>query len=282
MAQSGEKTRRFSLSGIVSHAVVIVLLIWTVFPLYWLVITAFKPLNEFMTYPPTFWPTTWTLDNFYEGLVVQGGLPALWDSLVIASGTFALSLLLGVPAAYSIARYKTGGATLAFTILSFRFMPPIVPTVALFLIATALGILDTYFLLILVNCMAIVPFVVWIMAGFFEEIPISIEEAAQVDGASWPRLFRDHVLPLAAPGLVAVSLFAFIFTWNELLFATILTGRRVTPFTKIVPGINIGHVEPHWGAIAALGLIVIIPIIFGSWYLQKYIVRGMSYGAIRE
>ena len=274
--------KKFTLGDGVAYAVVILVLIWTIFPLYWLFITAFKPLNEFMTYPPTFWPTHWTLDNFTEALIRQKGLPALWDSLVIATGTFIVSMLVGVPAAYSIARYKTGGDNLSFTILSFRFMPPIVPVVALFMIANWLKIFDTYFLLIITNCMAIIPFVVWIMKGFFEEIPYSIEEAAQVDGASWPRLFRDHMLPLAAPGLVAVALFAFIFAWNELLFATLLTGRNITPFTKIVPGINIGHVEPHWGAIAAIGLLVIIPIVIGSWYLQKYIVRGLSYGAIRE
>ncbi len=274
--------KKFALADGVAYAVVILVLIWTIFPLYWLFITAFKPLNEFMTYPPTFWPTTWTLDNFTEALIRQRGLPALLDSLVIAAGTFMVSMLVGVPAAYSIARFKTGGDNLSFTILSFRFMPPIVPVVALFMIANWLGIFDTYFLLIIVNCMAIIPFVIWIMKGFFEEIPYSIEEAAQVDGASWPRLFKDHMLPLAAPGLVAVALFAFIFAWNELLFATLLTGRTITPFTKIVPGINIGHVEPHWGAIAAIGLLVIIPIVVGAWYLQKYIVRGLSYGAIRE
>jgi multiple sugar transport system permease protein len=191
-------------------------------------------------------------------------------------------MALGVPAAYSIARYRTGGEDLSFTILSVRFMPPIVPAVAFFLIATRVGIYDTYLLLILVNSMANIPFVVWIMKGFFEEIPYQIEEAAQVDGASWLRLFWDHVLPLAAPGLVAVSLFCFIFAWNELLFATILTGRNIQPFTKVVPGINIGHIEPHWGAIAALGLLVIIPILILCWYMQKYIVRGMTYGAIRE
>ena len=274
--------KKFTLTDGVAYAIVILVLIWTIFPLYWLFITAFKPLEEFMTYPPTFWPGRWTLDNFTEALVRQRGLPALWDSLVIAVGTFIVSMLVGVPAAYSIARYKTGGENLSFTILSFRFMPPIVPVIALFMIANWLKIFDTYFLLIITNCMAIVPFVIWIMKGFFEEIPYSIEEAAQVDGASWPRLFRDHMLPLAAPGLVAVSLFAFIFAWNELLFATLLTGRNITPFTKIVPGINIGHVEPHWGGIAAIGLLVIIPIVIGSWYLQKYIVRGLSYGAIRE
>jgi multiple sugar transport system permease protein len=215
-------------------------------------------------------------------LVRQQGLGSIKDSLIIAIGTLILSMIVGVPAAYSIARYKTGGTDLSFTILSIRFMPPIVPVVAFFLISTRLGIFDTYGLLILTNSMVNIPFVVWIMAGFFEEIPYSIEEAAQVDGASWPRLFWDHVLPLAAPGLVAVSLFCFIFAWNELLFATLLTGRTIQPFTKVVPGINIGHIEPHWGAIAAIGLLVIIPIAILAFFMQKYIVRGLTYGAIRE
>jgi multiple sugar transport system permease protein len=274
--------KKVSFSTILSYLWVVLILLWTLFPLYWLFITAFKPLEEFMTYPPTFWPTSWTLDNFTEALVRQQGLGSIKDSLIIALGTLVLSMIVGVPAAYSIARYKTGGTDLSFTILSIRFMPPIVPVVAFFLISTRLGIFDTYGLLILTNSMVNIPFVVWIMAGFFEEIPYSIEEAAQVDGASWPRLFWDHVLPLAAPGLVAVSLFCFIFAWNELLFATLLTGRTIQPFTKVVPGINIGHIEPHWGAIAAIGLLVIIPIAILAFFMQKYIVRGLTYGAIRE
>ncbi len=267
---------------ILMYAIVIAMLLWTLFPLYWLVITAFKSLDEFMSYPPTFWPSQFTLDNLVEGLVRQQGGEAIKDSAVIAFGTFILSMLVGVPAAYSIARFRTGGDDLSFTILSFRFMPPIAPAVAFFLISTRLRIFDTYLLLILVNSMANVPFVVWIMKGFFEEIPHEIEEAAQVDGASWLRVMWDNVLPLAAPGLVATSLFCIIFAWNELLFATILTGRTLTPFTKIIPGLNIGHIEPHWGAISALGLLVIIPIVALCWYLQKYVVRGMTYGAVRQ
>ncbi len=274
--------KRVNFGTVLSYTWVVLVLLWTLFPLYWLFITAFKPLEEFMTYPPTFWPGTWTLDNFVEALIRQQGLGSIKDSLVIALGTLVLSMAVGVPAAYSIARYKTGGTDLSFTILSIRFMPPIVPVVAFFLISTRLGIFDTYGLLILTNSMVNIPFVVWIMAGFFEEIPYSIEEAAQVDGASWPRLFWDHVLPLSAPGLVAVSLFCFIFAWNELLFATLLTGRTIQPFTKVVPGINIGHIEPHWGAIAAIGLLVIIPIVILAFFMQKYIVRGLTYGAIRE
>lgn len=276
------KNQQSKLSSVVVYGFIILVLIWTLFPLYWMFVTAFKPLDEFTTFPPTFWPKQWTLDNFTVALITQQGLSAIKDSIVIALGTFVVSLAVGIPAAYSIARFKTGGVDLSFTILSFRFMPPIVPAIALFIIGINLHIFDTYGFLILVDSMTIIPFVVWILKGFFEEIPYSIEEAAQVDGAGWFRLFRDNVLPLAAPGMVAVSLFAVIFAWNELVFATILTARNLHPFTKLIPGLNIGHAEPHWGAISALGLIVVIPIILLSWYLQKYIVRGMSYGALRQ
>ena len=148
--------------------------------------------------------------------------------------------------------------------------------------ANKLHIYDTHLMLILVNSMASIPFVVWIMKGFIEEIPYAIEEAAQVDGASWFQVIKDHVMPLGAPGLVAVSLFVVIYTWNEFLFATILTGRYVLPFPKAVPGLTYGVNEPHWAAVSALGMMVVIPIVLLSFYMQKYIVRGMSYGAIRE
>ena len=204
------------------------------------------------------------------------------DSAIIAAGTLIISLALGLPMAYAISRHKTGGDNLSFTVLSFRFMPPIAPAVAFYLLATRLHLFDTYPLLMMVNSMASIPFVVWIMKGFIDEIPYAIEEAAQIDGAHWFRVVHDHILPLAAPGLVAVSLFILIFTWNEFLFATLLTGRFVLPFPKAVPGMTIGVFEPNWAAISALGLMVVVPIILLSFYMQKYIVRGMTYGAIRE
>lgn len=275
--------KKVKLLDIACYAVVIIVILWTLLPLYWMIVTAFKPFIEIKSDPPTFWPTVWTLENFVEALgpEYKGGA-AIDDSLIITLGTFVLSMLVGVPAAYSIARFRTGGNDLSFFILSMRFMPPIVPVIAFYLIAGQLGILDTYFLLILVNSLAIIPFVVWIMKGFFEEIPREIEEAAQVDGASWWQLFRYQVLPLAAPGLVAVSLFCLVFAWNEYMYATILTGRDISPFTKIIPGFSKDHNQPHWGAISAMGILVTIPILLTAWYLQRYIVRGLTYGAVRE
>jgi multiple sugar transport system permease protein len=255
--------------------------LWTILPLYWMVITSVKPTSEVWQRPPTFFPQQISMDGFIEAWT-HGGARGLQHSAIIAIGTLIVSLILGLPAAYSIARFRTGGNDLPFIILSFRFMPPIAPSVAFWLVATRLKIFDTHLMLILVNSMASIPFVVWIMKGFIDEIPFAIEEAAQVDGASWWRVIRDHVLPLAAPGMVAVSLFVVIFTWNEFLFATILTGRFVLTFPKAVPGMTIGGYEPHWGAVSSLGMMVVVPIILLSFYLQRYIVRGMTYGAIRE
>jgi multiple sugar transport system permease protein len=264
-----------------AYVVVFIGALWTILPLYWMVITSVKSRDEVWSYPPTFFPQTISSSGFIEAWT-RGGAMGIRDSAIIAVGTLILALGCGLPAAYSIARHKTGGDNLSFTVLSFRFMPPIAPAVGFWVFATKLGIFDTHGMLMLVNAMASIPFVVWIMKGFIDEIPYAIEEAAQVDGASWGRIVWDHVLPLAAPGLVAVSLFVIIFTWNEFLFATLLTGRFVRPFPKAVPGLTIGVYEPDWSAVAAMGMMVVVPIILLSFYMQKYIVRGMTYGAIRE
>lgn len=266
---------------IVAYVILAFGVLWTVLPLYWMVITSIKPTSEVFQYPPNFWPHNISWEGFDEAWN-HGGSRGVRDSAIVAVGTLLISLVLGVPAAYSLARFKTGGSELPFVILSFRFMPPIAPAVGFWVFANRLSLFDTHLMLILVNSMASIPFVVWIMKGFIEEIPFAIEEAAQVDGAPWFRVIRDHVLPLAAPGLVAVSLFVVIFTWNEFLFATLLTGRFVMPFPKAVPGMTIGVFEPHWGAVMALGMMVVVPIVLLAFYMQKYIVRGMTYGAIRE
>lgn len=272
---------------ILAYGTVIFLLIFALFPIYWTLNTAFKPLDEFLTYPPTFVPSEFTLRNFDLALNQFGGKESLVDSTRVALLTFLLSMLVSIPAAYSLARYRTGGDFLAFNILSFRFLPPIIPVVALYILSTEFGkttgfkIFDTYYLLIPAMAMPIIPFVVWIMKGFFEEIPIEIEEAAQIDGASWFQLMRLIVLPLASSGIVSASLFAIVFAWNELLFVMVLTAAKIETITEQLPGIRIASTDTHWGALAAMGVIMIIPITLLSFFLQKYIIRGLTYGAVK-
>ena len=262
---------------LLAYVIVFVLLIFALFPIYWTLNTALKPLDEFLTYPPTFLPSEFTLRNFDLALNQFGGKEALGDSTAVTILTFLLSMLVSIPAAYSLARYRTGGNFLAFNILSFRFLPPIVPVVALYILSTDFGkatgfkIFDTYFLLIPAMSMPIIPFVVWIMKGFFEEIPIEIEEAAQIDGASWFQLMRLIVLPLASPGIVSASLF----------FVMVLTAAKIETITEQLPGIRIASTDTHWGALAAMGIIMIIPVTLLSFFLQKYIIRGLTYGAVK-
>jgi multiple sugar transport system permease protein len=273
--------RKFKLADLLAYTVVAGMVLVAAFPIYWAVVTAFKPLGEFQTNPPTFIPSRFTLENFDIALTTYEIGDSFTDSAIIAGGTYLLSMLVGLPAAYSLARYQPGGNGLVFNILSFRFMPPIVPLVAFYLIGAEFNWLDTYGYLILVGSLPIIPFVVLIMKGFFEEIPSEIEEAAQIDGANWVQLMTSIVLPLAAPGLVATSLFAIIFSWNELLFGVALTGRNIEPITKNIPGILIGTNEPHWGALAATALIMLLPVVLLSFFLQRYIVRGLTYGAVK-
>lgn len=265
---------------IIAYIVVLFGVLWATLPLYFMFVTSLKTQADVWQFPPSFLPRAISFDGFITAWT-HGGAKGMQDSAIVAIGTLIISIVLGLPAAYAIARFRTGGDNLSFTVLSFRFMPPIAPVVAFFLVATSLHIFDSYGILILVNSMANLPFVIWILKGFIEEIPVAIEEAAAVDGASRFRMLRDHILPLAAPGVVAVSLFCVIFTWNEFLFSNVLTSYNVETFAKVIPSMTIGVYEPYWSAVSALGVFVVVPIALLSFYLQKYIVRGLSYGAIR-
>lgn len=276
MADKRPASRRW-----IAYGVILLGVLWTLVPLYLMFITAFKSWHEMHARPLTLIPQAWTLWGFQQAWAQ--GSKGIVDSAIIAGGTVLVSLLLGVPAAYSFSRYDTGGRGFSFALLGFRFLPPIALSLAIYLIAVDLGIIDSHLLLILANSLFNLPFAAWIMKGFFDEIPYAIEEAAQMDGASWPRAMRDHVLPLVVPGLVAVALFVAVFTWNELVFATILTADDVVPFTRVVPGLWVGRkylLQPNWPAISALGILNVAAVALLGFYLQRYIVRAMSYGAI--
>lgn len=264
--------------------------LWTVLPLYWMLITAFKSWSELQANPHGFLPRAISTDGFAEAWT-NGGSQGLEDSAVIAFGTLLVSLVLGLPAAYAFSRFRTGGSGLSSLVLSFRIMPPIAFAVGSYLLAIPLHILDTYWVLILLNSMMSIPLVVWIMKAFFDEIPREIEEAARTDGASLQQIMKDILLPLAVPGLVAVSVFVLIFTWNEFVFANLLTGRSLLPFTRAVSGLlattAIGAdgafvSVPNYPAVAAMGVMMIVPIVLLSYYLQKHITRGMTYGALQS
>ena len=253
------------------------------FPLYWGVVTAFKVRIEFFRDPPTFWPLQFTWQNFIDGWRLGGG-KAVRDSAIVALSTTGLSVCIGVLAAYSIARWNTGGKGMPVTILSMRMLPPVLPAIAFYLILRRGFLLyprfDTYLVLICLYSLFNIPFVVWIMRGFFVDIPVAIEESALLAGVSRIRILWDIVLPLAKPGLVATALLCIMYSWNEFLFALFLTSQNVKTLPKLVPFL-VTEQEPMWGAINAVGLYGIIPMVIMGFFLQKYLVRGLSYGALK-
>jgi multiple sugar transport system permease protein len=264
--------------------VLFVALLFFIFPVVWMFLTSFKSESEYFSYPPVFWPKDFRLRNYFNAMAFppdgRGGLQGLRDSLVIASCTTLVSVLAGSLAAYSLSRFKTGGENFSFWILSTRMFPPVAAALPLFLIFKYVKLLDTHLSLIVANTIFNLPFVVWLLKGFFDELPVEMEEAAMLEGCTRLQVFRLISLPLVAPGLVATSLFSFIFSWNEFMFALLLTRRNVRTLTIIVPSLVGGH-EILWGEIAAIGTVAIIPGIILSLLLQRYLVRGLSLGAVK-
>ena len=202
------------------------------------------------------------------------------DTLIIAGSCTLISLGVGALAAYSLARFRIGGKNLAFWILSIRMLPPIAIVLPLFILYQSLRWLDTYQSLIITHTVMNIPFAVWILKGFFEELPSDLEDSALVDGCNRFQAFSRIALPLVAPGLVATALFCFIFSWNEFLFALILTRSHVRPLTVVITSLIGGH-EILWAEISAVGTMASIPVIVLAIFLQRYLVRGLTLGAVK-
>ena len=253
-------------------------------PLYWLLTIALKREVDQFASPPLWFGFSPTLEHFREAFVVKPFGPYLWNSVIVAGTSTLLALLLGVPAAYSLARFRWpdgSAAKLGYWILSNRFLPPIVTIVPLFLMMRAAGLLDSPIALIIVYTGFNLPFVVWMMKSFFEEIPSELEEAAQVDGDSRLGAMIRVTLPLVRPGLAATAIFCLIVAWNEFLFALVLTQTEVSMTLPIGIASQVTQYEIRWGVMSAAGAVAMLPILVVSIFLQKYLVRGLSLGAVK-
>jgi len=269
-----------TLLGVLRFALILIFLLIFLFPVYWIGIGAFKVEGEFYHYPPVFWPSQFNFANFGRAMTVFGGTQALTTSLVVAVVNTGLVIAFGVLLAYSMGRFKVGGENMSFFVLSLLFAPPVIATMPLFIIFKTLRMLDTYPVLFLSYILINMPFAVWVMKGFFEEIPQSIESAALLDGYSRLHAFWKYILPLAVPGIAVTALFVFIFSWNEFLFALIFTRSHAQTLPITLAGMTGGHQIP-WGEISALSLIAITPGILLTLFFQKYLVRGLTFGAVK-
>jgi len=266
------------------------------FPLYWTITMSFKSLDEWNPPGKVYWvPKDWTLDNYKDtfGLTSkdqsffsatsESAIPYIEHSLIAAVGGTILAMLIGVFAAYGIARFRAGGRMLPFQILQLRMFPPVAIIIPLFFMWVYLGLWNSIWGLIILYGAVTFPFVVWLMRSFFQETPREVGEAAIVDGCTQWGAFFKAVLPLAKGGLAATALFVFILCWSDFLIALVMTqnGGPVTApvFLQSLQGGSSGQ---KYGPQAALAVILILPPAVFGLSIQRYLVRGLTFGAVKR
>jgi multiple sugar transport system permease protein len=250
------------------------------FPPVVLFLTSIKTELDALSFPPK-WIFKPTLENYTEIFEFSPFTKYLLNSFIVASLNTGVVLVLGSFAAYSLARFKFKGADdIAFWILSVRMMPPVAAIIPIYIIMRNLRLLDTPWSLVITYLTFNLPFAVWMMRSFFREIPREIEESALVDGCSIFRSFRSIALPLAAPGLAATGILTFIFSWNEFLFALILTGSKAVTLPVGITG-YMKETGINWGYMTAGGALALVPVILFTILAQKHLVKGLTMGAIK-
>lgn len=266
---------RLGLRYLTAGAVTILFL----FPIYWLFIISFKTPDEIFAFPPVWWPASIQFAN-YAVLFKDGDVVVVWNSLVIAGTSTLLAMFFGTICAYGLVRFRTGGDDLAIWIISQRMMPPIVIVFPIFLLYVWLGGVDTYWGLVLLYTAFNLPYVIWMMRGYIADIPIELEESALVDGCSRWQVLMGVVFPMARAGLFATAVFTFVFAWNDFIFALVLTRTEVVTYPVQVTH-YFGGQSNFWAKIAAMSVLGTVPVFIAVATLQRYLVRGISMGAVK-
>jgi ABC-type glycerol-3-phosphate transport system permease component len=280
-AHVGARVRRIAYQLMI-YGGALLLTAYCVVPLVWMLLTSLKPPPEVITYPPAILPKEPTLRNFrllFEESLI---LTFLRNSLVAAFGSTVLSILLGTMAAYSLTRYRyPGRGKLATFILLGYMFPPIVLIIPFFVWFKAIGLTDSYVGLTITYVALGLPFATWLLWAFFQSIPLELEEAAWIDGATRARAILHVVLPLSLPGVIATSIFTFIVAWNEYLFALIL--MNTDPMKTLPVGLAdlLNRPMTDWGVIMAAGVVITLPALVFFICTQNYLVKGWGAGAVK-
>lgn len=265
---------------IAAFAAVIAVLVIALLPYVWIILTSFKTRVDALSDTPI-WLFTPTFKHYPTVFLDKGYLPLVWNSAIVAVSTTVLSLVIGAPAAYIFARHNfKAKEDLFFFFLTTRMAPPISIVVPLFLLFTEIGIIDKLIAVIIAHTSFNLSLVVWMMRGFFADIPREVDEAAQMDGLSRAGMFIRVLVPVAAPGLAASAILCFMLSWNEFLYAFILVAFEGRTLTVGIPGL----ITPHgtlWGQVAAVAVIATLPIIVFTTLVQRHLVRGLTFGAVK-
>ncbi|MFE0017792.1 carbohydrate ABC transporter permease [Mesorhizobium sp. NPDC059054] len=252
------------------------------FPLLWMFLTSFKEQRDIFTMPPTLFFTP-TLESYITYLQRPDIWRRLVNTVIVAVGSGIVSVVAGGMAGYALARIKLRGAgTIGLLIILSRGVPPIALAVPMFLVARKLGLTDKHITLILAYCTFLIPYVMWLMRGFFLALPKELEESAMLDGCSRFGAFFKIIVPISLPGLLSTMIFSMILAWEELLFALVLTNRNASTIPVAIQGIAGDTINgANWGALTAVGTITVIPVIVFALIVQKWLIQGLADGATK-
>ena len=272
------KTTQKVLRNFGFYGLVVFFMLPTVFVFYWMITLSLKPQVEATAFPPHFFWFSVTFKGYVDVFAKNPFLLYTWNSLVVATGSTLLALIVGLPCAYSIAHWRQRG--LALIVLVARIIPGISYLIPWYILFRNLKMVDTYLALILTHLVVGLPIVIWVMIGFFEDIPTELREAALIDGCTDYGAFWRVAVPLVKPGVVATGILSFIFSWNNFLFSVILAGRNTRTLPIAVFNM-IGYEEINWGPLAAAATLITLPVIILTLIIQRHIVTGLTFGAVK-
>ncbi len=271
-----------SVKGLVLFASIVTLLLFTVFPFLWMAGTAFKPATEIFAYPPYLVPKDFTFANIIQLFEQTRFLTYFRNSVFVSSSTVALTLLIAIPGAYSLTRFRFYGRERIAALVLFTYMfAPIMIIIPFYVLVRFFGIANTHFALILAYTAFCLPFSLWMLRTFFQSIPTELEEAAMIDGASRLKSALYVLLPMALPGIIATGIFTFILAWNDYIFVRILisSDELKTLSVGIADLYNSSVID--WGMIMAGAMLIIVPVIVVFVHIQKYLIAGWGSGAVK-
>jgi multiple sugar transport system permease protein len=260
----------------------IIFLLWAVFPLLWMILSSFKIPKELYNIPPTIFSTNLTLEHYNQFFIQRGGLKHLYNSVIASVVSMAIALILGSFAGYALARGKIPGKhDIAYWMITTRMAPVVAVILPFYIMFSKFKILYSLYSLILVYTSINLAFATWLLWGFFESIPKELEEAALCDGTTKFGSFIRVALPLAKPGLAVTAILCFMFAWNDYMFGYVLTSGDSMTLPVIAARFLTGHRAVPWGQVACAGSVVFIPVVFAGFLVRRYLIRGLTLGAIK-
>ena len=276
-----KKTKKKLIRAVLTLVMWMVILVY-VLPLLWIFVTSFKTDAEAYSVPIKWINFEWTLSNYQAVFQKNSMLKNLMNSTIVALASSAISLLIGIPAAYALSRFRMKHKKgLQNWILSTRMAPAIVAALPYYILSRKVGLYDTKILLVAMHVLIILSWVIWMMKSFFDDIPVSIDESCMVDGCSRLRCLVQVMLPLSRTGITATMIYALILSWNEYYFAFVLTGTKAqTMPASISQFLTVGGLM--WGQMCAAGVIIMLPILIFVFFTQKHLVRGLTMGSVKE